>query len=693
MKNSYLNQRWIQILAVGVLLALLTGLFAACGQTQEQPGTNTETAPDTKNETPAESQKETEADVDFVEKQTAVTDYLTLYGRTTVKENKLRLFWTNSGFSMKFKGTGVSANIAPTTQNKSYYGFLKVYIDGAFEPSATICVNKTGTYALAEGLDDGVHTLEVRKRNEAAYGESASLLISNIKVQNGGFITEPPEAKPFHMEVIGDSITCGFGNMISDGKKNNFSTDTEDGTMTYAVLAAKALNAEVSIIARSGIGYLQGATCDSMYPVYTKAQALPRQSLSDDAWDFSAHPMDVVVINLGTNDNGATMNGQRISTETYTDQAVEFIKLVRENNPNAVIIWAYGMMGTGVEPALKAAVAKAKADGVDDVYYLRLNPLNSNQDGIGVAGHPTIQTDIERSVVLAQTISDLTGQDVDYSVPLKAQIQYAKEYWLADTTGYTEESVNALRDKIREAETATVSSASEAEALRAALRETYEALSTGDDMSNEYIVIEECTTLQGWQSGGMNKGVDDEDWISSGASFTTEGSATQNNIYFIRQNGYSVEMPENWEDWYLEMWMYLDDPSVVNGGSCIEISQDIDKIEFAWDISSLGLKPGWNHLQLKISGAAKTNPEQFKTIKNLRFFLFLSGETTFKIDDIVLSKGRYAADKTELQELLKKAGQDASQSSAQKEAVQFANKATSQRSVDLAAEKLSELFA
>ena len=100
MKNSYLNQRWIQILAVGVLLALLTGLFAACGQTQEQPGTSTETAPDTENGTPAESQKETEADVDFVEKQTAVTDYLTLFGRTTVKDNKLRLFWTNSGFSM-----------------------------------------------------------------------------------------------------------------------------------------------------------------------------------------------------------------------------------------------------------------------------------------------------------------------------------------------------------------------------------------------------------------------------------------------------------------------------------------------------------------------------------------------------------------------------------------------------------------
>lgn len=691
MKNSFLNQSFIRWIAAALLIALLVGAATACGQTQEPaPESETESAAGTPES--GEARTETEANVEYVEKQTVVTDYLTLYGRTTVKDNQLRLFWTNSGFSMTIKGTGASANIVPSTQNKTYYGYLNVYVDGSFAPTSTICVNKSGTYTLAEGLADGVHTIEVRKRNEATYGESATLSIGNLKIQNGGFVTQPPKEKSFRIEVIGDSITCGFGNRVSDGKPNNFSTETEDGTMTYAVLAAKALDAEVSIVARSGIGFVQNATCDSMYPVYTKAQALPRQTVSDDEWDFNAHPSDVVVINLGTNDNGATINGQKIQTEVYTEYAVQFIELVRAKNPDAVIIWTYGMMGRGaVESALKAAVQQVRSSGDADVHYLSMDPLNSNLDGVGVAGHPTIQTDIERSLVLAQFISDQTGQDVDPSVALKAQVQYAKEYWLADTSKYSEASVKALRDSIAEAEKASGLTAEGYETLRAAIREAYAGLSSAEDVSGEYIVVEECTSLQGWSTGGMRTGVDDEDWISGGASFSTEGSASINNIYFIRQNAYSVEMPEDWENWYLEMWIYFDDPSVIKTGSCIEISQTVDSIEFAWDVSSLGLKEGWNHLQLKISSAVKSSPDQFKTIKNLRFFLFLEGETTFKIDDIVLAKGRFAADVAEMNRRLEALEKVSTVTSEIREAIDFAKKANSQRAVDLAVERMAAI--
>ncbi|MBP5231211.1 MAG: hypothetical protein ILO68_05715, partial [Clostridia bacterium] len=308
----------------------------------------------------------------------------------------------------------------------------------------------------------------------------------------------------------------------------------------------------------------------------------------------------------------------------------------------------------------------------------------------GVAGHPTIHTDIERSVTLAQTISDLTGQDIDPSVALKAQVQYAKEYWLGDTSKYAEESVETLLRSIEDAEKALAGQTSaEYEELRAAIREAYAGLSTAEDVSGEYIVIEECTSLQGWSTGGMRTGVDTEDWISSGASFTTEGNTSVSNIWFIHENAYSVEMPEDWENWYLEMWLYLDNPSAVKSGSCIEVSQTIDKIEFAWDISSLGLKEGWNHLQLKISGAAKAAPEQFQTLRNLRFFLFLEDETTFKIDDVVLSKGRYAADKAELKRQLERWGQISNPDAETAAAIEFARKVTSQRSVDLALELLS----
>ena len=52
--------------------------------------------------------------------------------------------------------------------------------------------------------------------------------------------------KPLKIEVIGDSITCGYG--VDDEDENHqFTTATEDVTKAYAYKTAKALDAEYSI--------------------------------------------------------------------------------------------------------------------------------------------------------------------------------------------------------------------------------------------------------------------------------------------------------------------------------------------------------------------------------------------------------------------------------------------------------------
>ena len=293
-----------------------------------------------------------------------------------------------------------------TDTNCSY---LNVYVDDAEEPTKTICLTgEAVNYVLAENLQAGNHKIELRKRNEAWGNNSLLVTIQSIDITGGRF-TQQPAVSEYTMEVIGDSITCGHGNMVTNGT-GSYSTATEDGTNTYAVLAAKQLGADVSIVSRSGMGFCRGtANSDSIYNYYAKTAALPRNELNNTDWDFSQNPNDVVVINLGTNDNNATINGTKVTDEYITSEAVAFLQLVREKNPNATIIWAYGMMGNERESAIKAAVDKRVADGDKAVYYLSLTKMDIETEGTGITGHPTIATHKDRATVLAKFIAQQTG--------------------------------------------------------------------------------------------------------------------------------------------------------------------------------------------------------------------------------------------------------------------------------------------
>jgi lysophospholipase L1-like esterase len=261
---------------------------------------------------------------------TVDTSKLTLFGRTYVTDDVLYLYWTNSGFSFRINGTGATATVTANNQTQIYWGYLNVYVDGEFAPSKTICLNQaTQTVTLAEGLPAGEHTIEVRKRNEAGYGGSATIGVKTLTVTGGNFLA-PPAAPTRRIEFIGDSITGGFGNLDATGSVNQFTTEMQEGTMTYAVLAAKELGANASIISRSGIGFCITNGRDSIYDYYTKTAVVPSSAVGSTAeWDFNANPSDVVVINLGTNDAGWGLN-----TAKVTQDAVSLLQLVREKNPN-----------------------------------------------------------------------------------------------------------------------------------------------------------------------------------------------------------------------------------------------------------------------------------------------------------------------------------------------------------------------
>ena len=633
------------------------------------------------------------------------TENITQFGRNYVKDDVLYLYWTNSGFAFRFNGTGATATLTADNLTQIYLGYLHVYVDGEFSPSKTICLSKNSDlYVLAENLPAGEHTIEVRKRNEAKYGGSATIGVKTLDITGGAFLA-PPAAKEKTVEFIGDSITSGFGNMVSEINEDpdRFTTEFEDGTMTYAVLAAKALGAEAHVLSRSGIRFVYSNEKldkqDSWYPHYENTATLPDNTSCADKWDFTAHKNDVVVINLGTNDNGAKVDGKTISDEEMTKDAVSMLKLIRKNNPDAVIIWTYGVMGSGRKAALSAAVDQVKAAGDDKVFYLGLANLISTTEGIGTHGHPSMQTHINRSMDLAAFIAEKTGWDCDYGVTMQAQIQWSSQYNTKEVlANYTALSAANFQSAMKAGAEMQEADDAEWKAAIEKIQSAYLKLVSTEDMAKDYTIVDTFDDRTGWSIAGESV-LDTVNQKQGSACFSTSGpNGSSNSINFMRTNApLNIQLPENWENWYVEFWMYVDKPENIPGGSCLELSQVVDQTEVQWGLDSLGLQAGWNKVQLRMGSGSLSGKESFKTLQNIRIFVVnMKDSVTIKVDDMVLAKGKAAADITTWQEqmtaaeemLKNAAGYSEAALAPVKAAYEAAGAATTQRDVDVTAENL-----
>ena len=92
--------------------------------------------------------------------------------------------------------------------------------------------------------------------------------------------------------------------------------------------------------------------------------------------DFSAWQPNAVIVNLATNDEHAFCNpawldpvtGKAYKLRTLPDAAttrgcapparcrLRFLTILRERNPRAVLVWSYGMLGSGLQEVLQGAV-------------------------------------------------------------------------------------------------------------------------------------------------------------------------------------------------------------------------------------------------------------------------------------------------------------------------------------------------
>ncbi|MEZ4248158.1 MAG: SGNH/GDSL hydrolase family protein [Polyangiales bacterium] len=334
--------------------------------------------------------REEDAPSDGGDDASVVTADVHYVGRFAFSDGSARFAWPGSEIVTRFAGTSVSVDL-----ESGGTGYFVAWVDGEREAPLRVESGRR-TYVIAEGLADTEHTVRLVRRNETFVGNATTF---------HGFvgITSIPSPAPYGrlVEFVGDSITCGYGN-LGDGPGCPFSAETESEPDAYGAITAARLGAGHVAVAWSGIGLTQnygGSTEGLMGERYARTIGT-----EDTAWSFEDAP-DVVVVLLGTND---FWNGD--PGTAFADAMDTFVQQVRTRRPDATIVLATSPMIGGENHArhrgyLQTAIDRAASRG-DARVFLAEVPTGTNT---GCDYHPSVAGHEAVADVVTARIREVMG--------------------------------------------------------------------------------------------------------------------------------------------------------------------------------------------------------------------------------------------------------------------------------------------
>lgn len=327
--------------------------------------------------------------------------FVNTFGRNYFANSLYCMEYVASGFEISFYGSSLSAELWADRES-----YLVVYADG--EPTDTIRLDpgERKVYNLFEADEKGEHTVKVLKRTELLL---STVGMTGIKTEDGYFLS-PPARNTRRIEVFGDSITSGYGNLGAMG--TTMSPANSDGLQTYATLAAEAVGADIQVVSCSGYGLYTSRWGDGIIPpLFTKTtQNHPTR------WDATRYVPDVVIVNLGTNDGANVAGNSRDNMPLFTAEAYkaaykDFIAEIQAAYPGVQILCCFGLMGNACYEEIKSTItdmcAEYTAAGDDSVQYLFFDKITETERGC--ASHPNVAAHTKAAVILAARLTELFG--------------------------------------------------------------------------------------------------------------------------------------------------------------------------------------------------------------------------------------------------------------------------------------------
>jgi lysophospholipase L1-like esterase len=329
-------------------------------------------------------------DSGVVPADTGLATTLHYVGRFDRRDPTAAVFsFPGSAVFARFSGDGIDADLETNGND-----FFTVVLDNG-APKTIRPPAGRGKRTLASGLSGGTRDIALYKATESAVGTAT---FRGFGVSAGALVPSP---FPFahRIEIVGDSISCGYGVRGTSGGCP-FTPDTESEWDAWGAIAARSLNAAHTTIAYSGRGVVRnsnGTRSGTMATLYERTLA----EHADPRWDFSSFTPEIVVINLGTNDYAQGDPGPTFALGYHA-----LLQMIRQHYPSASIVCALGTMLTPAELASARLYVKEAMTRMNDARISFLEIAPSPSEGLGCGEHPNARTQQRMGMALATHIRE-----------------------------------------------------------------------------------------------------------------------------------------------------------------------------------------------------------------------------------------------------------------------------------------------
>ncbi|MCR5250322.1 MAG: SGNH/GDSL hydrolase family protein [Lachnospiraceae bacterium] len=360
-------------------------------------------------------------------------------GRTVASRNPAVLLWGGSSVDLTVRCSELWVELAGPFAIREVW--IAIEINGEIMARQMVSPERSRICIFRGKSTARPSRVRIIKEAQAMNDETEHRLEVYAFYLDGEVLETAPKKR--RIEFIGDSINSGEG-ARGAVEEDEWIPLYFSHTHAYPYMVAKELDADYRVVSQGGWGLyvswdnrrqcniprIYREICSVTVPDFAVAGL-------HEANDFAAWQPDVIVVNLGTNDNGAFhnvpfvdpesgesfkmhMSGEHFENGNFipgtdyepedlkkvSDAATAFLATLRECNPKAHIIWAFGILGSDLAPAIQAGIEEYKKQSGDGrVEFLPIP--DTTPETVGSCGHPGVKAHRLAAEVIAARIAEI----------------------------------------------------------------------------------------------------------------------------------------------------------------------------------------------------------------------------------------------------------------------------------------------